>query len=360
MTLSAWIRARESDTAALSSFVAIGVLMGFTFLARIDAVFFIAAITAWHVGADFFEHKKLSTRRLTESIAMGLTSILVGSPWLLYNLIAFGSLMPTSGIALGANAPLGQNLAQITPHLLENLSLVLAVPHFSTSVGVGGGLGLALLAAMFYLTWYLARHGDHRFALFSGFAALYASGLLVYYGFFFGAPHFLGRYLFPLLPLFALIEARLLLPLLSRLVDKRLIRSMLAFSALAAVLIVIGLHMRIYGNIGRGSARAHIQVVNWVRENASADSWVAAVQTGTLGFFHDRTINLDGKVNPEALKAKQRQAIPEYVADSEIRYLVDWQGLAGWMQYEAISESFDLIVNDKNANLAVFARRDAL
>ncbi|NJN67317.1 MAG: hypothetical protein HC884_11700 [Chloroflexaceae bacterium] len=28
---------------------------------------------------------------------------------------------------------------------------------------------------------------------------------------------------------------------------------------------------------------------------------IAAFESGTLGYFHDRTINLDGKVNPEVL-----------------------------------------------------------
>ena len=62
---------------------------------------------------------------------------------------------------------------------------------------------------------------------------------------------------------------------------------------LLAALWLIALDTRLYL---RGTSHEHFQVIDWVEQNVPDDTWVAAVQSGTLGYYHDRTINLDGKV----------------------------------------------------------------
>ncbi|TCP39569.1 hypothetical protein [Rhodovulum marinum] len=107
--------------------------------------------------------------------------------------------------------------------------------------------------------------------------------------------------------------------------------------------------------------QGHGQVVRWVQENVPETVWVGAVQTGTLGYWHDRTINLDGKVNPEALAARRETGtvLPYVVQDSRIDYIVDWAGVAGWVAQDAagFSEAFELLLRDEAANLAVLRRR---
>lgn len=86
---------------------------------------------------------------------------------------------------------------------------------------------------------------------------------------------------------------------------------------------------------------------------------VGAIQSGTLGFFHDRTINLDGKVNPDALRARLAEGdVISYILASKIQLLVDWVGIAQWSQIEKdrFNQKFRLILDDRNANLAVFSR----
>jgi hypothetical protein len=82
--------------------------------------------------------------------------------------------------------------------------------------------------------------------------------------------------------------------------------------------------------------------------------WVGAIQSGTVGFFHDRTINLDGKTNPDALKARDAGRMREYILGSPIRYLADWSGIAGWRSM--LAPYFQVIVDDPNANLGVLKR----
>jgi hypothetical protein len=108
----------------------------------------------------------------------------------------------------------------------------------------------------------------------------------------------------------------------------------------------------------RGLDHLHFQVVAWVAEHVPEDAWVGAVQTGTVGYFHDRTINLDGKVNPEALAAVRAHRIPQYVLSKPIRYLADWEGLASWAELDGLKGRFDLVVHDRERNLAVLVRRE--
>jgi hypothetical protein len=51
---------------------------------------------------------------------------------------------------------------------------------------------------------------------------------------------------------------------------------------------------------------------------------IGAIQTGTLAFFVEGTINLDGRVNPAAYRARRENRLLEYVLDQDIRLLVDY------------------------------------
>ena len=50
---------------------------------------------------------------------------------------------------------------------------------------------------------------------------------------------------------------------------------------------------------------------------------VGGFEAGTLLYFRDRTVNLDGKVNHDALEAARAGRSPEYVARRRIDVLVD-------------------------------------
>jgi hypothetical protein len=104
----------------------------------------------------------------------------------------------------------------------------------------------------------------------------------------------------------------------------------------------------------------HFQVVNWVKNNVDDSVWVASMQSGTLGYFHDKTINLDGKVNPEALRARQRNRLPEYIYNKKVMYLADWTTMAEWIENPVMNKNFTMIVNDPVLNLTVFKRKDTV
>ena len=104
----------------------------------------------------------------------------------------------------------------------------------------------------------------------------------------------------------------------------------------------------------------HSQVVKWVQGNVPEIQWVGAVQTGTLGFFHDRTLNLDGKVNPAALRAiLENGNVLEYVRNSKIDYIADWYPMADWVKIKSeprFAKDFEVVVRDEQSNLGVLRR----
>lgn len=52
---------------------------------------------------------------------------------------------------------------------------------------------------------------------------------------------------------------------------------------------------------------------------------VAALQSGTLGCFRDNVVNLDGKVNPAALRV--RGHLDEYLQQIDVEWIADWPWL---------------------------------
>lgn len=364
--LSVYVWHRQEITRAerdrfSSSVLGVGGVLGLTFWARIDAVFLIAAITLWHALPGVFAKRQQLVRRILESVVVGLTTIAIASPWLLYNQLNFGSIMPVSGTAQSADAAFGSNASEVPSTLFEYATVVLPIPESLEKTGP------VLVGASLFILLYLGVLG--RFALkmnrqervLLAVVGTFATFLIVYYGLLFGAAHFVDRYLFPLSPFLALSTTAMLACGWDRWFGSVNVQRGLSLVGLTALGLAIVLNVRLYR---LGSEHAHFQVVEWVQQNVPEQVWVGAVQTGTLGFFHDRTINLDGKVNPDALAAKLERRIPEYVVEQrfdenggQIEFLVDWVGIAQWAELEPLAQHFELIVEDRRQNLAVLARR---
>jgi hypothetical protein len=180
---------------------------------------------------------------------------------------------------------------------------------------------------------------------------LWALLLCSFYGLAFGAGYFVNRYVFALSPFFAIGSVAFLARAAAALPRGR--GAALGAAALAALALSAGLNLRMYRN---GAEHMHFQVVEWVQQHVQDEVWVAAVQTGTLGFFHDRTLNLDGKVNPRALEARLAGRTQDYVLESPVQYLVDWTGIASWAKGTSLEGRFEVIELDAERNLAVLRR----
>ncbi|MCK5877618.1 MAG: glycosyltransferase family 39 protein, partial [Candidatus Marithrix sp.] len=103
----------------------LGIFLGLVFWTRNDASWLILAICLVHL----FTGENKFWQRFWQVNVMGITSVLVAIPWLIYNKINFGSIMPISGQAQALTAELGQNLSALPPVLVEYFFVFLPIPN---------------------------------------------------------------------------------------------------------------------------------------------------------------------------------------------------------------------------------------
>lgn len=334
----------------------LGLLAGLCFLARNDAVFFIAAMLVVRFIQVQVSRQASFIGAVTEAIPPGLIALLVGAPWMIYNYKLTGSIIPISGQSQSFAADFGANLSISPIKLMETM-----FPMFPVPTSLEGSTPLVLLCSLITgltLVWFLiraTRRGGPFLPVIWAYT-LYAVGIFTYYSFEFGAPWFLSRYFAPLAPLLIVAAVSVAHDLFSAFGRHReLVRSVVGIAALVLCAVLLA-RLLLPGVREQG----HFQVVDWVEENVPDEVWVGAIQTGTLGYWHDRTINLDGKVNPAALEALLTEGdVLDYTLRTEIEYLVDWVGIAKWPEIEGrdFNKVFETLVEDPERNLGVLGKQ---
>jgi hypothetical protein len=343
--------------------IVVGAALGIVFLVRNDAVFLVAVF----VGAELWVSSDRPLRvRCLHAVLLSAAALTIASPWLLYNARVFGSIVPVSGRAQSLNLSIGESFVAVPRTLAEYAWMLTPLP-----AALGERRGLALLTALALLPavaltvtrWRRVGIAVERWMV---MLLVDAALLTAYYGLLFGASYFLSRYLFPL----ALVSV--LLPVSWMLPRPRGQTSSDGYDSwretvvsVCAVLLVAAAAQRFYA---RAAVQDHLEVVNWVSDHVAAATWVGAPQSGTLGYFHDRTINLDGKVNPLALQARRDNRLFHYIVDdTQIEYLADWYGLARWVDrpdtvreerdVTLLADRFSVVVRDPQRNLVVLKRK---
>ncbi len=293
--------------------VAMGALLGMLVLARIDAAVFVAVFCA----AELWIGRAAFGTAIARCFVVGGTALLVSAPWWLYNWLMFGHPMPISGFAQQA---VGIS-AERTLTALWALRIA-AVPWIFAGAFEAwwtDALRIAALAGITFAAVAVRRaqlvgpmeRAGRNFAciLLAAYAALVG-----YYWLTFFADWFYIRYFAPLsLLAFVYVPA-----LLARAIPRVAPALAGAFGVLVAVLLVLA--WRGEGVFGRS---AHDVQVALAAANVPPEDVVAAGQSGTLGFKRANVVNVDGKVNAEALNWRGRMW--EYLDARQIRWFVDSQ-----------------------------------
>ena len=339
----------------------LGVVGGITFLARNDAIFLLFPIFGvWFVHEVFVARRGL-VAALRSIIPSGLLIIVISAPWMISNYVNFGSIVPVSGTAQSLSGGFARNADLLPAMLFEYAFVMLPVPQLVQFMPVfqwgAVAIVLTILAVFTVQTW--RKGGAVRYVVLA--YVIYAVLMSAYYGFYFGAGWFLSRYLSPLAPLLTVASFSVAYMLATLLMKSQAARIMRGLGAISLLLCFVLLGRFLIPGV---KEQGHFQVVDWVTGNVAEDTWVGAVQTGTVGYWHDRTINLDGKVNPDALHALLTEGhVLNYVVDSDITYLADWQGIALWTTDELadknarFAKEFALVLHEPENNLAVLKRR---
>ncbi len=288
-----------------------GAVLGALVLARIDAAVFVAAFCA----VELWRRRAFPADAVATCFVVGATAVAVSSPWWLYNALVFGHPMPISGFAQQAF----EISAERAEYAVWALGAV-AVPWVFAGAFESWwteALRMAILAAIAVLAVRARRAGvlsrmERERAAFAAILILAYAALAAYYWATFFAYWFYIRYFAPLsLLAFVYVPA-----LAARLVPRAAVAGALACAVLAAVLLAFAWR----GQGIFGHAANDIQVA-LAEKYVPADAVVAAGQSGTLGFKRARVVNVDGKVNAEALRWRGRMW--DYLDAKGIEWFVD-------------------------------------
>lgn len=291
--------------------IAMGVLLGALVLARIDAAVFVAVFCV----AELWLGRAAFGAAIGRCLLVGGVAVLVSSPWWLYNFLMFGHPMPISGFAqqaVGISAE--RTLTALWALRIAAMPWIFAGAFEAWWTDALRVLALVGIAASFLAVRRRQLVGpaepasrDFACILLAAYAALAG-----YYWLTFFADWFYIRYFAPLsLLAFVYVPA-----LLARAIPRIAPALALAFATLVAVLLVLA--WRGEGVFGRS---AHDVQVALVAANVPAGDIVAAGQSGTLGFKRADVVNVDGKVNAEALRWRGRMW--EYLDARAIRWFAD-------------------------------------
>lgn len=290
---------------------AMGALLGALVLARIDAAVFVAVFCA----IELWRRRAFPREAVTTCFVVGTTAIAISSPWWLYNAVVFGHPMPISGFAQQAFA-ISTERAEYAAWAMG----AVAVPWIFAGAYESWwteALRMAVLAAIAILAVRGRRDGvlqrmDRERAAFAAILILAYAALAAYYWATFFAYWFYIRYFAPL----SLLAFVYVPSLAARFVPRAAAAAVLACALVAAVLVAFAWR----GEGIFGHAANDIQVA-MVARYVPSDAVVAAGQSGTLGFKRERVVNVDGKVNAEALKWRGRMW--EYLDARGIEWFVD-------------------------------------
>jgi len=292
-----------------------GIACGILLLARVDALFFVAAL----VPAACYRRPNISLPRFsTILLTVASVALAVSSVWWLYNLTAFGKLMPQSG---AAQADYLFPPGRVYRFLRESIPLALPLPFAwrlpgaltSIAAGLMVAAGLAAGAALVQRIGRAPDDSRPRLAL----ALVVTAALLAcWYGLTSYAYWMYLRYSAPFVVL--------TLPIAAAVISKPR-RS----RAIVMALVLLGGWAEAW-TVHNGPRRdclelRQFRLVDLAAERVPPQARIGALQSGALGFFRDEVVNLDGKVNVAALE--RRNDLEAYVNEQRIDWLVDWEVL---------------------------------
>lgn len=325
----------------LVGYALLGGVLGLGVLARVDLTLLVVAVLASHFIRAHLRYSGLPGKErwgrflstTAEAFVFGGVSVLVSSPWWIYNYVVFGSLMPVSGQSQ-------QWLSQkATDTMIETFNVLsdalLPGIHTPSNWLVGSfapyGLILFPLGLMLFLLLPGARRGLRdaysRFRQYWNLAGFLPLGifsllLLGFYTFFFRAPHFQARYL--IVPTIAVMLG---LFAFAWTLWRALEPGTLARKILPALLVLPMLLQFIFFARNFESSYYNVLVYPafWITEHVLPGERVGMFQSGTSGFVHPNVVvNLDGKVNVAAWQAYRSGQLSHYVDSVGFDYIIDW------------------------------------
>lgn len=301
--------------------VTLGIVCGFSLLARIDNCFLVSMIGLWVMY-------RIPIRRF---LIIPATAALIVAPWWIWCTITFGSPIPESGAAVRLITEYYRSLG------LGHGIIAILTAHAITLIGGGTPAGLISVVTMIVvlsclvITLFLGIR-QHRMnsAILLGMTTII---MVSFYTFYLPAYWFFERY-FHLPYLSLLIISAISLHTLQHhfVQNQRFIRVILVLMAITLLASNIW-QLILLTDPGNFSRLAHApkgysypakQIISRLPDGAI----LGAMQSGALGWFAERgirVVNLDGVVNRNARKAIETNTMAEYIKHEGITHISDWE-----------------------------------
>jgi len=318
-------------------------------LTRFDAIiFYIAFYLARQKCKDYAYvtvSSSLSCHRALP-LCVGLVALLV---WVMISQAFSSTIVPTSVTAQALEVSILRGAYTAVVAVLENAILFSGVP----SVIEANVLYVAIIVSMVLVVIVIVKPWGYIRAPHIMLAMYCCVLFIVAYSSLSSAYHFFSRYMFPVTPLIMLAVSR------NRYTVSTAENSR-GGSVVPLAIMIISLYsiagcaymfMKTHDNLYK-------PMVEWVGRNVAEDTWIASRQSGTLGYFHKRTINLDGKVDARALRAlvtSSRESYLDALASEgvDIQYIVDWPYILKWVQQPDATDRYDVYHIDPDNRFVV-------
>ena len=304
----------------------LGLLLGLSFLGRVDAVFLAATVFAVILLAG--SAPLMQRIRFVTSVAGGF--LLVALPYATWNIVRFASPLPTSGQVTTGKSSLFDfgNLdpERLMSHVEFGVYIVSRMLGGVTSPGgvvmnapAGRDLYIVLLAVLAFAAsaWIGWRRSQGRARVivlsFMLLAAAYGYGYTIH--------SFVPfeRYYLPIVLAFAVVVPTALAQW----------RRSWAPALVGSLLVVLFIYQaRPYITTDKLYTPGWHAGVEQLNKVSKPGDVVAASQSGNLGYFYrnGRAVNLDGVVNLDAYRARRAGVLGKYLVDNKVNYLADERG----------------------------------
>ena len=311
----AWRGAPFSTDRAMASF-GFGLTLGLVTLARLDMIFLplivCAVLAARAVTAG--PARPTAWRRLLVTAA-GFMALL--GPYLLYNQVAHGGLMPISGA-----------LKSSFPHLKALRQILADMREFAVHTILAGVAGAYL--ALYGARSVLGRQPEDGREFHRGAMAIMAGAVVLHFAYtmLFMKWAIFGWYFIPYAALIPLLVSEAV----QRALAWRVMSGAggLGYWAAISLLVVVGgirVHRINFWPVDSSWHVAAYDAAQWVRAHTAADAVMAMADAGHLSYFSGRSvINLDGIANNRELQVVIRSGrLGEYLKANRVQYLAQYQ-----------------------------------
>ncbi|MFC1553415.1 hypothetical protein ACFL7D_02165 [candidate division KSB1 bacterium] len=289
-----------------------GVLLGFVMLSRLDTVFLGFTISLFGIIYMIFE-KKGKKEHIVRLICIIGGATLIVMPYLIYNYLEFGKIMPISG-----------ELKSTFPQI----NFFLEVGNFFSK----RYLLFALFAIMYFLIKVLflknILKSPIKYRFYSIFMLVFSAAIIL---------HFLhivlfmkwavfGWHFLPYALFVSLAVSEIFTALISLKIFRRTLK--LFWYGFFVLVIVSGIILtnRNERNLNESWQVASYRAAMWTKNNTEESEIFSMIDAGIFGFFSERrTINLDGLVNTlEYQEVLRNKKLNDYFENNDVSYYVNF------------------------------------